>query len=114
MPWAPPSSCEHAGCNALVYDHKRKCPKHRKGKSQLPSASSRGYNARYRRNRIIVLEAAVWKCHYCGGTANEVDHVVALADGGGNELSNLRACCRQCNQDRKQERARRRRAEASR
>ncbi len=46
-----------------------------------------------------------WTCQYCGFKGHDaitfrfmsVDHVVRQADGGGDELSNLRAACRACN-----------------
>lgn len=34
---------------------------------------------------------------YCGGEANEVDHVIARVNGGSNYEDNLVACCRRCN-----------------
>jgi len=40
-----------------------------------------------------------WKCKKCGATLSatyEVDHIVPLEDGGGNEIQNLRAVCRNC------------------
>jgi len=42
-----------------------------------------------------------WRCELrlggvCIGAASECDHVVAVADGGGHELSNLRAACSPC------------------
>ncbi len=36
-------------------------------------------------------------CHWCGGYAGTVDHVVALIHGGGHELENLVPACRRCN-----------------
>jgi len=37
------------------------------------------------------------KCHYCGGFANTVDHVIARHIGGDNTKENLVPCCRNCN-----------------
>ena len=40
-----------------------------------------------------------WKCGHCGKQLNawfEVDHVIALHNGGSNEISNLVALCRNC------------------
>lgn len=51
--------------------------------------------------RFRVLERDSFKCVYCGmpGThcVLEVDHVVPVARGGTNELSNLAASCADCN-----------------
>jgi 5-methylcytosine-specific restriction endonuclease McrA len=51
----------------------------------------------YVRNRLVVLEAAGWRCVICGKPAKCVDHVVPLSRGGDHRLSNLRAMCRRCN-----------------
>jgi hypothetical protein len=39
------------------------------------------------------------KCAYCGDTAGpfEIDHILAVANGGGNELDNLCVACIPCN-----------------
>lgn len=44
-----------------------------------------------------------WTCFYCKSILQEgvnatVDHVKALRYGGNNDLDNLVACCRECNQ----------------
>lgn len=37
-------------------------------------------------------------CQHCGVTRDlSVDHVLAIANGGGNELNNLQLLCRSCN-----------------
>jgi len=37
-------------------------------------------------------------CQWCGATDNlSVDHIVAVANGGGNESANLQLLCRSCN-----------------
>jgi 5-methylcytosine-specific restriction endonuclease McrA len=36
-------------------------------------------------------------CSYCGGRADTVDHIVALARNGAHEADNLTAACRSCN-----------------
>lgn len=53
--------------------------------------------------RRAVLERDGWRCQVvrdgfrCGRPATHVDHIVPLAAGGGDELSNLRAACATCN-----------------
>lgn len=40
-----------------------------------------------------------WRCLKCGQMLDatyEVDHIMALEDGGGNEITNLQALCRNC------------------
>ena len=63
--------------------------------------SSAAYGADYRRNRDEAMHRARWRCELriegiCSGSASECDHVVSVADGGGHEVSNLRAACAPC------------------
>lgn len=54
-----------------------------------------------KRTRFAVLKRDGFKCVYCGRPATqiplEVDHVLALANGGGNEIENLATACYDCN-----------------
>lgn len=51
--------------------------------------------------RLAVLHAAAYRCHWCGGLANEADHLVALAEGGAPlDRRNLVASCKRCNMER--------------
>jgi 5-methylcytosine-specific restriction endonuclease McrA len=36
-------------------------------------------------------------CSYCGGPAGDLDHIIAVAEGGTNDWDNLTATCRSCN-----------------
>lgn len=38
-------------------------------------------------------------CDYCGFPASEVDHIVPVSRGGGIDLENLTAACRECNSE---------------
>ncbi len=38
-----------------------------------------------------------WRCVYCGAPSEEIDHVIPLSRGGGNDESNLVASCQRCN-----------------
>jgi hypothetical protein len=53
--------------------------------------------------RIRVMKRDRFTCTYCGvpGTEAEleVDHIVAVANGGSHHISNLTTACRACNQD---------------
>lgn len=43
------------------------------------------------------------KCHYCGVDLNifntEIDHAIPVARNGSSEISNLRASCKKCNEE---------------
>jgi 5-methylcytosine-specific restriction protein A len=65
-----------------------------------PSAAKRGYDRRWRRNRIQALIRDNYTCQDCGdvvdGKNAHVDHIVSLADGGTDELNNLKTRCCGC------------------
>lgn len=52
--------------------------------------------------RKYVFERDFYRCQSCGKTNNEtnlaVDHIIPLARGGQNDISNLQALCFTCNQ----------------
>jgi hypothetical protein len=49
------------------------------------------------KKRVIVLHEADWRCTYCKGEADEVDHIWPRKWGGGDDFGNLQAICRTCN-----------------
>ncbi len=48
--------------------------------------------------RAIVLLRDEFTCAMCGGYATQVDHILARAHWGTDELDNLQAACKPCNQ----------------
>ncbi|MCB1718155.1 MAG: HNH endonuclease [Candidatus Competibacteraceae bacterium] len=63
---------------------------------EMSKASGRG--SKWREIRIQVLERDGHTCGYCGGEANQVDHITPLDLGGSNDMNNLIAACARCNQ----------------
>lgn len=60
-----------------------------------PSAGARGYDATWRALRADVLRRHP-RCA-CGSKATEVDHLVAIRDGGARlDPKNLRTMCKPC------------------
>jgi hypothetical protein len=55
-----------------------------------------------KKTRFIVLERDNYTCQYCGAYAPDVvlvvDHIIAVALGGSNDLDNLITACETCNQ----------------
>jgi 5-methylcytosine-specific restriction endonuclease McrA len=55
--------------------------------------------------RKYVFERDSYHCQSCGQTHGEadltIDHIIALAAGGSNDLSNLQTLCCRCNQQKK-------------
>mgnify|MGYP001599849752 CR=1 FL=1 len=53
------------------------------------------------KDRFEVFKRDAFRCQYCGRTPPtitlEVDHIIAVTNGGGNEFANLLTSCRDCN-----------------
>ncbi len=48
--------------------------------------------------RQYVLERDGYCCQHCGATKHlTIDHIIPLAQGGTNDISNLQTLCRSCN-----------------
>lgn len=47
--------------------------------------------------RRAVFARDAWTCQYCGGTAENLDHVVPRSRGGAHVWENVVAACRRCN-----------------
>lgn len=54
-----------------------------------------------KRQRFRILQRCGFRCHYCGRPAGEVvleiDHIIAVANGGTSDDANLVAACYDCN-----------------
>lgn len=51
----------------------------------------------WQRLRTAIFNRDGWQCVFCQSRYRlECDHIVGLADGGGNEPANLRTVCRGC------------------
>ena len=103
MPSRAPSLCNHPGCNALTVE--RYCDKHERERLATGYAkgktTERGYGARWRKLRALVLSRDDYLCQTCKASgkltpATEVDHVRAKAHGGSDDASNLKAICTPC------------------
>lgn len=76
------------------------------------------FAAEYRRNRELAIDRAGGRCERCGLPLDDdfsCDHIVALKDGGTNEVANLRILCWPCalvknRDDKRRRRSRQRRA----
>ncbi|QDZ39438.1 HNH endonuclease [Euhalothece natronophila Z-M001] len=55
--------------------------------------------------REYVFQRDNYQCRSCGKkqtqTALEVDHIIPIANGGSNDISNLQTLCRRCNNQKK-------------
>lgn len=102
VPRKLPTPCLAPGCPRL--GHGGRCAEHaaqrdrereQRYEATRGSAASRGYDATWRRLRLMVLRAEPL-CRQCGAPATDVDHILPLARGGTNEAGNLRSLCAGC------------------
>lgn len=87
---------------------RRRSPSRRAAK-KLRKAIARGASGGEKVDPLKVFERDAWRCGICGqktlkskrGTthprAPELDHIVALANGGDHSYRNVQCACRQCN-----------------
>jgi hypothetical protein len=61
------------------------------------NTTAAGYGYRWQQLRLRILARDRHVCHYCGGPARTVDHVVPKIEGGTDDPGNLVAACSSCN-----------------
>lgn len=60
-----------------------------------PPPHLRGYDARWRKlRRIVLAESPI--CNHCGAPAVDVDHIIPLSRGGTHDRENLQPLCHAC------------------
>lgn len=98
-PHAPLRPCRQPGCAALVAGGY--CDEHRGAAVQVydqqrGSSAVRGYGARHRwwRRVVLALHPVCTRCRRA--TSTVAHHVVALEDGGGWEIENGTGVCHGC------------------
>ena len=109
MPQRPPRPCRAPMCPNTTRERHGYCPQHARQASGWErhhngkSSTARGYGARWRRLRALVLERDRYlcQCEECQRLgrlrpAAEVDHVTPKAHGGTDDPGNLRAMARAC------------------
>ncbi|MBK9178915.1 MAG: HNH endonuclease [Acidimicrobiales bacterium] len=60
-------------------------------------STGQGYGRPYTRLRLAVLDRDGYRCHWCGGPAATVDHLLPVSKGGADSADNLVAACTRCN-----------------
>lgn len=75
------------------------------------SPNRRPDSAEYRRNRLIALERDGYLCQLglagCLGTGDISDHITPVAEGGTDDVDNLRCVCSACHEIKTNEEKRR-------
>lgn len=59
----------------------------------MPTAHNRN-SSLWKKIRARVLQRDGFTCYYCGADADTVDHILAVAKGGTDDMENLVAACR--------------------
>ena len=91
--------CLEPGCPELVEGRRvTRCEKHTVVEShwdrRRTPRTSTGWEWASIRKKVLRRDAHLCQVAGCGDHASEVDHIVALVDGGDDQLTNLRAICR--------------------
>lgn len=95
--------CGRNGCRTIVHPPRKHCPEH-SGWNTSPRTASAAATERSYWRTVIRPQALARDNHQCQlrfpgictGHATEVDHIVAVSDGGADELDNARSACRRC------------------
>ena len=88
--------CLTSGCPEVVPRGESRCPRHHRPRT----SSALRYGNRWKRIRGRALRRDKHRCVKCGTqTRLQVDHVVPVVEGGGNELGNLQTLCEPCHTD---------------
>ncbi|WP_239656182.1 HNH endonuclease [Mycobacterium riyadhense] len=87
-----------------MYPPARRCPDHIGWKTSPRTASSGRTNTRvWKSNRVRALERDGYRCqirgHRCTVTATSVDHIISVANGGNDDLTNLQSACKPCHDE---------------
>jgi 5-methylcytosine-specific restriction protein A len=89
--------CPVRGCIEVIPAGTRYCAKHLRVYPRpidaRPSSAQRGYGPEWRKIRDAYLREHPF-CVICGKIGNEVDHIIALKDGGSSNDDNLRTFCK--------------------
>ncbi|MBI4636118.1 MAG: HNH endonuclease [Candidatus Rokubacteria bacterium] len=94
MPYRPPKPCAAPGCPAIT--HRRFCAPHQQAADQARgTAAQRGYGARWRQLRLLILarDPICRDPSGCIAPSTDVDHVIPRAQGGDDREENLRGLC---------------------
>ena len=96
-----PTMCGIMGCLKT-----RPCPEHARKAWTGTTARTRGRRGQQMRQQV--KRAAGGKCALCPMPGAQVDHIVPLARGGKDDLSNMQLLCFSChaNKTREEQRAR--------
>lgn len=86
--------CNQPGCPELTTEPW--CPAHKPPPWASSTGRERTKSPAWLRIRKAILDRDRRRCYACGGSANEVDHIVPVFEGGTDVESNLAAICTSC------------------
>jgi 5-methylcytosine-specific restriction endonuclease McrA len=81
--------------------HAKTSPAAVRSKQRHAARDPKRFGEGWSRKSKLVLERDGYQCQIglpgCTGRATTADHIIAVAKGGSNDVSNLQAACRHCN-----------------
>jgi 5-methylcytosine-specific restriction endonuclease McrA len=105
----PRRPCIHHPCPLFAEPGKSRCPVHEAELQRAKWLRNPNRDLDYRRAKREVAKLLPIPCSLCGNPITHLghdrwsltfDHIVSVADGGSNDLSNLRAAHKHCNSSR--------------
>lgn len=106
MPQRPLKPCRHRGCRTLSRNSNGYCDDHKDEakawvKKPVERSGRGGRPWRRLREQVLVRDGYLCQCDECKAramplVANEVDHIIPLAHGGTDALTNLMAINHDC------------------
>lgn len=115
MPTAAPRPCGHPGCGALVRDGSGRCAKHAKEAWVKPVTATKritGRKLQGMRKALFMRSplCAVCECEGRVTLATQRDHIIPLAESGGDNDDNTQGLCLVCHDKKSIEESKRGRA----
>ncbi|MBI3213167.1 MAG: HNH endonuclease [Mycobacterium sp.] len=113
-----PRASKHCGINGctVVVPNGKRCAQHSSGWKTSPRTASSGRTSTstWKSSRVLALQRDGYLCQIrgprCTVNATQVDHVINVANGGSDDLTNLQSTCKPCHDSKTAQEAQKARA----